>query len=76
MTAVFASARYVSARDAATLTGLSEWTLRRWCYAGKLASVKAGTRLLIPVAELEQFLNERLRPRASKSQPAARSIAS
>lgn len=43
-------------------TGLSPWTWRRWAYDGKIASIKAGKRLLIPGSEVDRVLREGLRP--------------
>jgi hypothetical protein len=51
-------------------TGLSVWTWRRWAYDGKIASVKAGKRLLIPASEVERILNEGLRPALTPSEVA------
>jgi predicted site-specific integrase-resolvase len=48
-------------------TGLSVWTWRRWAYDGKIASVKAGKRLLIPASEVERIMREGLRPALAAS---------
>lgn len=58
--------QYLSVDDASIVTGLSAWTIRRWCYAGKLSSVKAGKRLLVPVCALEEFMAAHLRPCVSE----------
>jgi excisionase family DNA binding protein len=58
--------QYLSVDDASVVTGLSVWTIRRWCYVGKLASVKAGKRLLVPVCALEEFMAAHLRPAVSE----------
>ena len=50
--------------DSATLTGLSVWTVRQMAYKGRVASVKLGRRLMIPVAELRRVILESTRPRA------------
>jgi predicted site-specific integrase-resolvase len=52
------------AREAALeeLTGVSRWTWRRWACEGKVASVKLGNRLLIPVSECERLVKEGMRP--------------
>lgn len=42
--------------------GISRWTFRRWAYEGKIASVKLGRRLLIPVAEIERLVSANTRP--------------
>ena len=54
--------RHVGVNDAHDISGLSPWTWRRWAYDGKIASVKAGRRLLIPVSEIERVMREGLRP--------------
>lgn len=54
---------YVGVADAEATTGLSRWTWRAWAYSGKIASVKAGRRLLIPVAEIRRIMAEGTRPR-------------
>lgn len=45
-----------SAKQAATLLGLSEWTIYRYAHSGRLPSMRVGRRLLIPRAALEQYL--------------------
>ena len=50
----------VDIRQAATDTGRSAETVRRWIWSGKLAATKRGNRLLIERAELERFLRDRL----------------
>jgi excisionase family DNA binding protein len=49
-------------KDASHYMGLSEWTLRKWAYAGKVASIKLSTRLLFDKAELDKVLTENTRP--------------
>jgi hypothetical protein len=56
---------YVGVDDAEILTGLSRWTWRAWAYSGRVGSVKAGTRLLIPVAEIRRVMAEGTRPRVA-----------
>lgn len=48
--------------DAEAYSGLSKWTLRRKAYAGEIASIKVGKRLLIPIAEIDRLLAEGYRP--------------
>lgn len=48
--------------DASDYMGLSKWTLRKWAYAGKVASIKLSTRLLFDKAELDKVLTENTRP--------------
>jgi hypothetical protein len=43
--------------------GLSPWTIRHYAYTGRVASVKLGTRLLIPVSEIDRLIEENMRPR-------------
>jgi hypothetical protein len=56
----------VGVNDAEIMTGLSRWTWRAWAYQGRVASVKAGRRLLIPVAEIRRVIAEGTRPRMEK----------
>lgn len=49
----------VDIRQAASDSGRSAETVRRWIWSGKLAAAKRGNRLLIERAELERFLRER-----------------
>lgn len=53
---------YLSVAEAEAQTGVSRWTWRRWAYGGKVASLKLGRRLLIPVAEVRRLLAESTRP--------------
>ena len=54
---------YWSVDDAASYSGLSKWFWRRKVYSGAVESVKAGTRLLIPVSEIHRVLSNGKRPR-------------
>ncbi len=56
-------AEFLSVDDAQIKTGISRWTWRSWAYSGRIASVKAGRRLLIPVAEIQRVIAEGTRPR-------------
>jgi hypothetical protein len=56
---------YVSVQGAETMTGRSRWSWRRDAYDGKIASVKLGAKLLIPVAEIRRVIAENTRPRLS-----------
>ena len=49
--------------DAEVMTGRSRWSWRRDAYAGKIASVKIGRRLFVPVAEVQRVIAECTRPR-------------
>lgn len=57
-----ANVRLLGVNKAEAIYGVSRWTLRRWAYDGKIASIKLGRRLLIPVAELERLVAEGTRP--------------
>lgn len=59
-------AEFLAVSEAETLTGVSKWTWRRWAYDGKVASVKLGKRLLIPVSEIRRILAEGTRPRVEE----------
>ena len=48
-------------KDAATYLGCSTWAIRELVWDGKLRSFVVGRRLLIPRAELQRYLNERIR---------------
>jgi hypothetical protein len=56
-------AEYVSVQGAETMTGRSRWSWRRDAYSGKIASVKLGVKLLIPIAEIRRVIAENTRPR-------------
>jgi len=56
----------VGVNDAEIISGLSRWTWRAWAYSGRVASVKAGRRLLIPVAEIRRVIAEGTRPRVKQ----------
>lgn len=58
-------ADYLGVAEAEAITGVSRWTWRRWAYDGKVASVKLGSRLLIPSAEISRMIEENTRPRLS-----------
>lgn len=58
-------AEYMSVREAEALSGRSEWSWRRDAYAGRVESVKLGSRLLIPVSEIRRVLAEGTRPRVA-----------
>lgn len=55
--------KLISVAEAEQITGMSQWTWRRWAYAGRVESVKLGSRLMIPVAEVERVTREGTRPR-------------
>jgi len=53
---------YVSVAGAEAMTNRSRWTWRRDAYQGKIASVKIGAKLLIPIAEIRRIMAENTRP--------------
>jgi hypothetical protein len=53
---------YVSPREAATMTGLTPYTWRRYALEGRIASTKFGWKVLIPVSEIRRVMNEGYRP--------------
>ena len=53
---------YVSVKTAEIMTGRSQWTWRRDAYEGRVASVKIGASLLLPVAEIRRVMAENTRP--------------
>ncbi len=54
---------YLGVAEAEIMTGRSERTWRKDAYSGRIASVKVGRRLLIPVSEIKRVMQEGLRPR-------------
>lgn len=57
-------ADYLGVAEAEALTGVSRWTWRKWAYEGRIESVKLGTRLLIPSAEIARLVAANTRRRA------------
>ena len=57
---------YVSVQNAEMMTGRSRWSWRRDAYDGKIASVKLGAKLLIPIAEIRRVIAENTRPRLER----------
>jgi hypothetical protein len=53
---------YVGVAEAEAMTSRSRWSWRRDAYNGTIASVKIGTRLLIPISEIRRVLAENTRP--------------
>jgi excisionase family DNA binding protein len=62
---------FVSVQEAKELTGISDWTWRKWAERGVLASVKIRSRLLIPLSEIQRLLDEGLRPAVARSESRA-----
>jgi excisionase family DNA binding protein len=48
----------VTIAEAAQMTSLSQFTVREQIKKGRLRATKIGRRVVIPVAELERFVNE------------------
>lgn len=44
----------ITCREFAEAWGISELTARRWCYSGKIKSVKVGRSLRIPISEMSK----------------------
>lgn len=55
--------RLVSVDEGAYMLGISPWTLRVKCYRGECASNKIGTRLMVPLSEIDRIVVETQRPR-------------
>lgn len=62
MTIATKEPQLIGVEEAEQLYGLSRWTFRRWAYTGKIASVKMGKRLLLPIADLQRLVAEGTRP--------------
>jgi excisionase family DNA binding protein len=48
----------VSIRRAASLIGISPWSVRHAAKAGRLQIARIGRRTLVPVADLERFVRD------------------
>lgn len=57
---------YVGVETAEAMTDRSRWSWRKDAYSGRIASVKLGRRLLIPVSEIQRVIQEGMRPRLGK----------
>jgi hypothetical protein len=53
----------LSVQSAEIMTGRSRWSWRRDAYSGKIAGVKLGAKLLIPISEVRRVIAENTRPR-------------
>ena len=51
----------VSMARAASLVGLSKWTIRDYARSGKLSVARFGRRVVVPVASLEQLVRDATR---------------
>ncbi len=63
------SVRHFRLRQLAEMSGLSTATLRRAISAGRLASKKIGTAILIDEAEAQRFLSGKGSPRSEEQVP-------
>lgn len=50
--------RLLSIDATANLLSLSEWTIRKWIFDGKIKSKKLGSRRLIPESEIIRLVAE------------------
>jgi hypothetical protein len=55
--------KYLSVVEAEQMTGLSRWFWRRHAYSGRIASSKCGSRLVLPLEEVERLIAEGMRAR-------------
>jgi excisionase family DNA binding protein len=53
----------ITIKEFARLLSISIWTARKLAYAGKIASVKLGSRLQIPASEVARVVGDNLRAR-------------
>jgi hypothetical protein len=58
---------YLGVDEAEIVTGRSRWSWRKDAYAGRIASVKVGRRLLIPRAEIDRIMRANFRPALAES---------
>lgn len=54
--------KLIGVSEAEQVTSVSRWTWRRCAYTGRVASVKMGSRLLIPRSEIDRIIEKNLRP--------------
>jgi excisionase family DNA binding protein len=54
--------RLIPVKEWARVMGISVWTARQWAYSGKISSHKLGTKLSIPVSEVDRVCAESVRP--------------
>ncbi|TCK75876.1 helix-turn-helix domain-containing protein [Acidipila rosea] len=57
--------QFLTVQQGAERLNVSVWTLRSWAYAGRIASHKFGSRLMISRQELDRIIRESERPRLS-----------
>lgn len=63
-----ASRHYLTAKEVEERYPFSRWTVRAWAYEGKITSVKVGSKLLIPIAEIERLIAEGTRQRVAPAE--------
>ena len=54
---------FLSCDEAEILSSVSRWTWRKMAYDGRIESVKIGSRLLLPIREIQRVLREGARKR-------------
>lgn len=54
------SRRFLSIRDAATVTGLSQFFLRNGCRDGSVPCIRSGRKYLVDVQSLNAMFDERV----------------
>jgi hypothetical protein len=57
----------LSVQGAEVMTGRSRWSWRRDAYESRIASVKLGSKLLVPVTEIRRVIAEGTRPRLNST---------
>ena len=60
--------RMLTIKEAAQETGLSYNCLRQWCLSGTITHVKAGSKFLINMDKLKDFLNGEIKDAAGVDQ--------
>jgi excisionase family DNA binding protein len=61
----------VGVDKAAATLDVSIFTIRKWVREGKVASVKLGSRVLIPADAIQQVIDEATRPAVAQEKPGA-----
>jgi excisionase family DNA binding protein len=54
--------KFLSVTEAAAMTGISRWTWRRMGADRRITTTKIGTRVLIPIEEINRLAAEGARP--------------
>lgn len=54
--------KFLSANEAAAMTGISRWTWWRMGLDGRITTSKIGSRVLIPIEEITRLAAEGTRP--------------